>query len=220
MAATTSIKSQVLISMLLGDKLNSPGIEFGLEAGFNWSIIEELDADRSLSAFNLGFYFDIRIKEPWFLYTGIVVKSKMGMHKLSATDLDFLGVQLYPEEGDYSQIAKYFLLPVMAKYKFKNHIYLKGGLQFGLMRDAYVEFNSSVEDTDARIRDYNTDNVNRIEVGAIGGAGYRLLKGKGISLGVMYYYGFIDFYKDRAGSNNQSLFVIANIPIGGVQKEK
>ncbi|MCD4788577.1 MAG: hypothetical protein K8R37_01155 [Bacteroidales bacterium] len=32
-----SSQSQILISLILGDKLNSEGLEFGLEGGFNWS---------------------------------------------------------------------------------------------------------------------------------------------------------------------------------------
>ena len=50
--------SQVLISLVFGDKLNSDGLEFGLEGGFNYSDISDLDADKRLSSFNLGFYFD------------------------------------------------------------------------------------------------------------------------------------------------------------------
>ena len=44
------------------DKLNSEGLEFGLEGGVNWSNISNLDADKSLSTFNLGFYFDFKLK--------------------------------------------------------------------------------------------------------------------------------------------------------------
>ena len=52
--------SQVLITLLLGDKLNSPGMEFGLTGGYNWSTISNMEANKSLSTFNLGFYFVIK----------------------------------------------------------------------------------------------------------------------------------------------------------------
>ena len=55
----SSVHSQVLISLLLGDKLNSDKIEFGLDGGFNFSRIGNLDSSSSYSSFNLGFYFDI-----------------------------------------------------------------------------------------------------------------------------------------------------------------
>jgi hypothetical protein len=55
--------SQVLISMVFGDKLNSPFLEFGLEGGANLSTISNLKTTGSNIGFNLGFYFDIRIKK-------------------------------------------------------------------------------------------------------------------------------------------------------------
>ena len=33
---------QIPISLLFGEKLNSPGLEFGPEGGYNWSFISEL----------------------------------------------------------------------------------------------------------------------------------------------------------------------------------
>lgn len=56
-----STHSQVLLSVIFGDKLNSDELEFGLEGGFNLSDISNLEADKRLSSFNLGFYFDFRI---------------------------------------------------------------------------------------------------------------------------------------------------------------
>jgi len=206
--------SQVLISLLLGDKLNSDKLEFGLEGGLNFSKVSGLDTNKSLSTFNIGFYFDIRLKNQWYLNTGVLVKSNLGVDKLSTTDLNFLQTDVYEEEGDYSQVMNYFLVPALAKYKLKNHLYVEGGVQFGLMTDAWVEFNSDVEGKKARIREYNKDMINRFDVGIMAGLGYTLRKGTGMTLGLKYYYGFVDVYKEKAGSKNSSLFVKMNIPIG------
>jgi len=200
--------------LLLGDKLNSDGIEFGLEGGLNLSKVSGLDTNKRLLAFNIGFYFDIRLKNQWYLNTGVLVKSNLGVDKLSTTDLNFLQTDVYEEEGDYSQVMNYFLVPALAKYKFKNHLYLEGGVQFGLMTDAWVEFNSDVEGKKARIREYNKDMINRFDVGIMAGLGYTLRKGTGMTLGLKYYYGFVDVYKEKAGSKNSSLFLKMNIPIG------
>jgi hypothetical protein len=40
--------SQVIISLLLGDKLNTGTLEFGLEGGLNWSSLEGLADAKSL----------------------------------------------------------------------------------------------------------------------------------------------------------------------------
>lgn len=120
-------KSQILISLLLGDKLNAPGVEFGMTGGYNWSEINGMDANKALSTFNLGFYFDLRIKEPFCINTGLLMKSKMGLDDLTVSDLYFLNAIVYDEAGDYSQSISYFILPVLLKYKLENNLYFEAG---------------------------------------------------------------------------------------------
>jgi len=208
------MQGQVLISLLFGDMLNSDGLEFGLEGGFNWSKISEMETNKSLRTFNLGFYFDIRLKDQWALYTGVLVKSNLGVNELSANDLTFLGTETYPENGTYSQEMKYFLVPALLKYNFENKIYVEAGPQFGLMYDAWVEFNSDIDNKEGRVREYNEDNINRFDAGLMVGFGYKLNKNNGMTFGVKYYYGLLDVYKDRAGTKNSSIFLKMTVPIG------
>lgn len=216
-----STHSQVLLSVIFGDKLNSDGLEFGLEGGFNWSDISNLEADKRLSSFNLGFYFDFRLKNQWNLYTGVLVKAKLGDNQLTPNDLAFLEITPNVEEGTYSQKINYFIVPALIKYNFKNRIYLEAGPQFSLMYKAWVEFNSDTDDKNIRIRDFNKDKINRLDVGVTVGTGYKLMADSGMTLGVKYYYGFANVYKGVSGTNNSSLFLKFNIPIGAVKsKEK
>jgi len=43
--AGSAAQSQVLITLLLGDKLNSDGLEFGLEGGLNWANVSGLETN-------------------------------------------------------------------------------------------------------------------------------------------------------------------------------
>lgn len=219
--------SQVLITILFGDKLNSPNLEFGLEGGYNWSNISGLQTGTPLGTFNLGFYFDFRIKKNFYFYTGVLVKSNLGANKLTTQDVLSAGSSVLvdtanvPLIGDYSQRLNYFLIPLLAKYRWNNNIYVEGGLQTGLMYKSWVEFNADVEGKDAIIKDYNRDLINKIDVGALAGAGYKFKSGPGWSVGFKYYYGFVDVYKNVSNSKNSSFFIKANIPIGaGKKKEK
>ena len=134
-----TVRSQVLLSIIFGDKLNSEKIEFGLDGGLNWSQINDLESSSSYRTFNLGFYFDILLKkEPWSLYTGVLVKSQLGSDELSDEDLVFLEIIPQDEEGTYAQRLNYFLVPAMLRYNFPNRIYLEAGPQFGLMYKASV----------------------------------------------------------------------------------
>ena len=220
------IQSQVLIALLLGDKLNTGNIEFGLDGGFNYASISGMDTNNKLSEFNLGFYFDIKIKEQWYLNTGLLVKSTLGVNDLSMDDLEFLNATVYLDqngnilEGDYSQKMSYFLVPALAKYKFNKQIYAEAGLQFGWMYKSWIQIDSNIDGNKARITEMNKDMINWFDMGVAVGAGYRLLNGYGWTLGVRYYYGFLDVYKDKSGTKNSSLFLKLNIPIGVTDEMK
>lgn len=213
-------QSQVLITLLLGDKLNSDKLEFGLEGGLNWSKISGLETNTYHRDWNLGFYFNFKMSDSWYINTGVLVKSKLGVDKLTDNDLNFLSATIYKDlddielDGEYSQQLSYFLVPVLAKYKFKNHIYVEAGPQFGLMYKSWIEFESDADGKDVFITEYNRENINKIEVGAAFGLGYTLFKGTGWTIGAKYYYGFVNVYKDKPGTNNSSFFIKMNIPIG------
>ena len=219
-------QSQVLISLLLGDKLNSDGLEFGLEGGMNWTNISGMETNNFARKWNLGFYFDIRIKNQWSFYTGVLVKSNMGVDKLTDNDLTAIGATKYtnldlqPLTGDYSQKMNSFLVPALIKYKFKNNLYAELGPQFGLAYKSWVEFESDIEGRDAIIKEYNKDKINKIDAGIMAGTGYQFRKGPGWTIGVKYYYGFVDVYKDISGTKNSSIFIKLNIPIGAGEKKK
>ena len=222
--AGAAAQSQILITLLLGDKLNSDDLEFGLEGGINWTQISGLETKNFARKWNLGFYFDIRLKNQWFLYTGVLVKSNMGVDKLSNSDMNLIQATIYESldeqklEGDYCQKMNYFLVPALAKYKFKNNMYVEVGPQFGLMYKSWVEFESDIEGRDAIIKENNKDKINKLDAGIMVGLGYTLFKGTGWTFGAKYYYGFVDVYKDISGTKNSSIFLKLNIPVGAGKK--
>ena len=216
-----NVKSQVLITLIFGDKLNTPDLEFGLEGGMSWSRISGMDSQSFLQNWDLGFYFDIRIKNQWFLYTGVLVKATLGLDKLTTNDLDFLGTDTYPDNGNYAQKINYFLIPALINYKFKSRIYLEAGPQFGLRTKAWVEYEADIDGKDAIIKEFNKDAIKRLDVGILGGAGYRFSERiTGWTIGVKYYYGFVDVYKNRSGTKNNTIFLKLNVPIGAGEKAK
>lgn len=215
-----------MITLLLDDKLNSEGLEFGLDGGVNWTRISGLETKNFGTKWNLGFYFDIRLKNQWWLYTGVLVKSNMGVDKLTENDLNFLQASIYEDSlgmeipGTYRQKMNYFIVPALVKYKFKNHMYVEAGPQFGLIYKSWVEFEADVDGRDAIFKEYNKEKINKLDAGIAVGLGYTLFKGTGWTLGAKYYYGFVNVYKDRKGTKNSSIFLKLNIPIGAGKKDK
>jgi len=208
------VRSQILISLLLGDKLNSPDLEFGIEGGLNFTSVSGFETSDYLLNYNLGFYFDYRIKDQWFLYTGVQVKSTFGMDKLTNNDLQVLQADTYEAEGDYKQRISAFMVPILANYKFKNHFYVEAGPQLGLRWKSWISFISDKDDKEIKIKQYNGDLVHRLNAGLAAGFGYKLQRGTGMTIGFRYYQGLTDVYKDLSGTKNNSINIKVNIPIG------
>ncbi len=219
LSGITSANSQVLITLLLGDKLNSDGIEFGLEGGLNWSLINNLDANKFNRTFNLGFYFHLRMKNQWWVYTGVLVKSNNGVYDLSEKDLKLFGIDIYNPEGTYFQRINTFMVPFFIKYNFKNHIFIEGGPQFGLMYNSETIYKETRDNNDIFVRTYNKDKINKIDAGAGIGLGYTFLKGKGWTIEGRAYRGFINVLKGVKGTGNTVLYIEAKIPIGVGKKD-
>jgi hypothetical protein len=223
---SVSAQSQVLITLLLGDKLNSPGVEFGLEGGMNWTQISGFETKTFARKWNLGFYFNVRIKNQWSLYTGVLVKSNMGVDKFSSNDLGILKAKIYKDtagqllEGNYGQKMNVFMVPVLLRYNFKNHMFFALGPQFSLMYKSWIEFESDLDRNEVLIKEYNKEDLNKIDIGAMVAFGYRMLKGTGWTISAKYYYGFINAYKDIPKTKNSSIFVELDIPIGAGKKPK
>ena len=136
----TNANSQILISLFFGDKLNSSGVEFGLEGGLNLSRMSGLEAKNNIPNLGLGFYFNIHLKKSYYLNTGIMAITKNGVSNLSDTDLDKLDIEKENGNGKYNLVTNYFMLPILIKYKFKNNFYVEGGTQAGLMYSATVNY--------------------------------------------------------------------------------
>jgi len=215
---TPVLHSQVLISLLLGDKLNSGKIEFGLDGGLSLASLTGIDGSKVHSNYNLGFYFDFKLKNPsWMFNTGVRVKATMGaenvpVYSLNNPDLDntFAG-------GSITRKINYFDVPFMLKYTFKNKIYAQGGIQLGLRYKATDVFTRTViDDDDLTYKLDVKDDYHPLDGGLIAGIGYRLVKGNGMNLGIQYYYGLVDARISDASPDqfNRSWYFNVGIPIG------
>ena len=122
-------KGQVLISLLLGDKLNSGKIEFGLDGGINFPDIRGLDEGKLKANFNLGFYFDIKTKNPrWMVHTGVLVKSNMGTSELPVYPLNNPDLDNAFINGQVQRKINYFNVPIGMKYKFSDRFFAIGAI--------------------------------------------------------------------------------------------
>lgn len=212
------LQSQVLISLIFGDKLNSEFLEFGLEGGVNFSTISNMGSSAANPGFNLGFYFDIRSRKnpAWMINTGVIVKSPMGAKGIPVYSLNDENLDNTFAGGRVNREIRYFNVPILIKYQFKNNIYLKAGPQFGLLAKAFDEFKNEINDNDVIYKKKIRDQIHVIDAGIAVGTGYHLNVGNGLNLTVQYYYGLVTVMKGDGPNNqyNRSLYITAGIPIG------
>jgi hypothetical protein len=210
--------SQVLISLLLGDKLNSGKVEFGLDGGLNFSTMHGLPGASNLTGFNLGFYFDIKLKNPaWMVNTGVIVKSPLGADDLPVYSLSDPHLDSVFAGGSVARKLRYFNVPITMKYKFKNNLYVKAGVQLGLRSKCFDEFTNTIkDDEDLKYKLKIKDQFHPLDAGLAFGLGYRLMGGNGMNIGLQYYLGLIDVVVDDASPKqyNRSLYLTVGIPIG------
>lgn len=218
-----SMNSQVLISLVFGDMLNSPKVEFGLEGGANFSTISNLEGAKYRTDFNLGFYFDFLLKNPsWAVNTGVIVKSTMGADGLAVYSLNDPVLDNAFAGGHVDRKINYFNVPIMIKYKFDNNIYVKAGTQLGLLSKAFDEFKNDYEGENLEYKNKIRDQIHVIDAGLAIGLGYRLMGGNGMNIGINYYHGLVTVMKGDASPKqyNRSFYVTAGIPIGKAKAAK
>jgi hypothetical protein len=217
--------SQVLISLLLGDKLNSEKLKFGLDGGVNWSNITNLDPSKYKPYFNLGFYFDFLLKENtrWYLHTGVLVKSTMGGQGYSTYTLNNAELDSLYAGGKLSRKISYFNVPILVRYQFKNMLYIEAGPNLGLRYKAYDIFYADVKDKNDLTYELDVrDQYNRIDAGVMAGVGFQVLKGTGYNFGMRYYYGLTGLLKENTGDqeHNSTYYLYFSLPVGAGEKAK
>jgi hypothetical protein len=218
-----SAHSQVLISLLLGDVLNSDKVEFGLDGGVNFANIANLDPGKSLALFNLGFYFDIKFQKNLMLHTGVIVKSSQGANKLDPYPLNNPNLDTVFATGYITRKINHFSVPILLKYRFATLFHIEAGPMLALRAKGYDEFKNTVYDKDDLSYKLDIkDNYKRIDAGIMVGAGVKLSKiPKSSQIGIRYYYGLVDPLIDNTGKsqNFSSLYLYFSIPIGSGKTE-
>jgi hypothetical protein len=213
---SVTLKAQVLISILLGDKLNTPKIEFGMVGGLNRSYLNDISGSTGLNHFNLGFYFHINMKNNSYLSTGVTVKSNIGATGMPVYSLGNADFDSVYKGGTLTKKISCFYVPVMYHQRFNNRWYIEAGPQFGLRTKAVDIFETTTLDGDLSYTKDVKDQYTRLDAGLIAGAGYKLKKQiKSMAVGINYYYGLVNVSKTPdLTMKNSSVYFYIKIPIG------
>ena len=220
--------AQVLISLLLGDKLNSEKLEFGLIGGLSLANTGDFpDEDtKVLPALHLGFYFDFLMDDKWSFTPGVLVISRMGARGIDPYETGNADLDAAMIGGKVERRIEYFQVPLLMKYRFTPKIYATAGPQVALLNKAKDIFSNQLidsKDDDVFFKRNIKDDFKKLDAGFAAGLGYKFReKGKTMTAGVKYYQGFIDVIKDNPGDAiyNKAWYLYVTIPIGAGKAEK
>lgn len=227
-------QGQILLSLIFGDKLNSGKVEFGMNGGLNFSYLRGIAESKAQNNWELGFYFDILLKEksPWYLSTGVYIKSTVGGTNVP---LNYPGNRaidstLYKDFVDFNGTVEKqfntFYVPFNLRYLSKSGVFIEGGFQAGLVFKTHDIYTADINgydllyDAKKGVKDNGL--YKWFDGGVDGGIGYKFRKGMGMKIGVWYYVGLTNIYKNDLGykAYNSSLYVLATIPIGKKKAER
>jgi len=217
--------AQVLISILLGDALNTDKIEFGLEGGMSRSYINSISGSDPINNFDLGFYFHILMKNNSYLSTGVKVKSNVGATGMPVYPLEGEGSEEFNsiyKDGTLTKKIPGFYVPILFQQRIKQKWYVEAGPQLGLLYREIDIFETEKLGGDLNFKLDVKDQYKHIDAGFAGGLGYKFGKAKkSTSVGVNYYYGLVDVsnvpeYKIK----NSAFYFFVKIPIGATPKEE
>jgi outer membrane protein with beta-barrel domain len=213
--------AQVLITLLFGDKLNSPNMEFGLHAGANISTLSNLEGARYTSNLNLGFFFDIKLTEKLSLHPELLVKATSGAKGLQTYaigDPDFPELDEILLESDLERQIGYFQLPILIKYKIKYGFAVEAGIQPALRTNVKDVFTDKFfEKEDFKFKYKRNKEFNVLDFGLTAGISWRPRKDqKGMTIFARFTLGLVDTLKDNPGEpqKNRAFAIGALVPIG------
>ncbi|MFN8255913.1 MAG: porin family protein [Bacteroidales bacterium] len=218
------MNAQILITLLFGEKLNTPKIEFGLQGGMTRSYINDIENSNGMNQFALGFYFHFMLKNSSFLSTGVSVKSTYGATGMPTYSMNDASFDTIFQNGTLTKKINYFYLPVMFHQRFNNFMYIEAGPQFGLRYKATDIFEESALNGDVTFTRNVKDEYKALDAGLVGGIGFKFKRIlKSMSLGVSYYYGLVNVSKlpDVTIKNSGVYFFVKQpIGLGGGDKKK
>jgi len=214
-------QSQVLITLLFGDKLNSDKIKFGLEGGMNFANVSNLETATTNTFFNIGFYFDFKIKDSpnWYLHSGVIVKSTMGA-KLAPYSLEDEALDALFLNGEVDRRLQYWNIPFLARYKFNNNIFIEAGPMIGVFYKGTDIFTNQVDGNDLQYDNKIKKQNSLLDMGLEGGIGYHAENVlHGLNFGVRYYHGLLNTSKiENANQKNTSYYIYVGLPVGAGER--
>lgn len=210
--------SQIIISILFGEQLNSGKMEFGLITGANVSTITGMEDAKPLPTFKLGLFLDYNLGERWIGSFEANVKSTLGYTNFTSAEA------LFPVQDSVIQASNYtartinvLQCPVFVSYKLTNQWAIGAGGYLSYQHGTRDFIDYTYKSADLTIQQSFTGFINRIDAGVVGALSYHFKKREsgypGIGLRFKTNYGFTDVYNDKSSLSGNNLWFSFDVTI-------
>ncbi len=215
--------SQVLIALLVGDKLNSDKFELGIRLAGNWQNFMGYNGTNGRFSIGFGIYGTLKLSEGFFLQPELLFKDPRGAEDLSGKQFGNSNLDPLLENASVTAKLAYVSLPVLLKYSLTPQLSVGFGPQIGYLSSARNEYVAKVySEADLVFKDDVKSTLNTWDFALAFNLEYRLMKKRAIQIGLRYYLGLTDIYKDNPGDSvrNSVFQVYIGMPVGGKSKDK
>jgi hypothetical protein len=218
--APPAAQSQVLISLLLGDKVSSEKFHLGVEGGLNLSDLNGLGDTKLRTGLSIGVIGEWRFARNWYLQPALLPFYWAGAKNLPES--------LFPPPPEVEDIVsgneillrtKYFAIPVLLKYGVADNRLLFGvGPQVGFLLSAEDTYKgTSVNGNQVTIDEDVEGMLASTDAGVLFNVEWKVRLGFSPSVVARYYLGLVDTIENNPGDAvyNRVLSILLTIPIGG-----
>jgi hypothetical protein len=206
--------SQVLISIIFGDKLNSDKLEFGLMVS---PTLCNITHDSAQYRFGLGLalYFNWKLSDRFYFHPEAIPKSAMGARGIKPYPTGDSSLDKLFAGGEVIRKINTISLPFLVRYRITGLWFAETGPQIDWMLKTKDEFTHTVNGNDLTYTKKISSEITNFDVGWAVGLVYKFSQQVSMSMGIRYFYGFTDIVKTSPGNQHNSTWLLnLYIPIG------
>ncbi len=215
--AVQPARGQVLISLLLGDKVRSERFHLEFNVGANVADLTTIDDTKLKPGFMLGIGGEWNFAGDFFLQPELMPFFFTGAKNLPTGGLG-IPPPLDTLVSDMSAERKqgYFAIPVLIKYgALGRQLHIGAGPQIGFLTSGNDKFKGVITNQITVDEDIE-EGLNSTDAGVVFNLSYKLQPSYGTGINLRYYLGLTDTIKDNPGDAvyNRVLSIFVSLAIG------
>ena len=209
-AGIQQIKSQVLIGLLFGEKLNKGPIEFGVNVIGNSSNTTISSGADNRNKLGFGLYLGYKMSEKFIFSTGFFFASPKGQVNFGESDPYYYLTDSLFAGANTERVLNYFEVPLLLEIRPIPRWGIGVGGYLSIMTRAYDYYKVSRDNGDGDILHERSilENMNRFDYGLTGSVHYHFKGEPGSKIRFSYMLGLTNILKDSDINSYNEVFRI------------